>query len=141
MAMTGRMVDDHRAQVGVVWCRVRRPGLGEVASTVLTISSHSGFSHQAVMPAQSHRVERSRSMPSRRPRNFFSVNFHQAAASEVAELPFQVEIHLTGHPLFVAFGEQSGNKAQARSGVGEDRSDAGSALQFSVNSFEAIRCS
>ena len=79
--------------------------------------------------------------PARGPRNYFSVNFHQAAASEVAELPFQVEIHLTGHPLFVAFGEQSGNKAQARSGVGEDRSDAGSALQFSVNSFEAIRCS
>ena len=52
--------------------------------------------------------------------NFFSVNFTKRLASEAAELPFQVDVHLARHPLFVAFGEQGGHEAQARSGVWED---------------------
>ena len=45
------------------------------------------------------------------PRNFFSVNFTKRLASEAAELPFQVDVHLARHPLFVAFGEQGGHEA------------------------------
>ena len=47
-------------------------------------------------------------------------NFTKRLASEAAELPFQVDVHLARHPLFVAFGEQGGHEAQARSGVWED---------------------
>ena len=54
------------------------------------------------------------------PRNFFSVNFTKLLASEAVKLPFQVDVHLARHPLFVAFGEQGGHEAQARSGVWED---------------------
>lgn len=50
----------------------------------------------------------------------------------------QVEIDLAGHPLLVALGEECGNEAQTRGGIGEDRSDAGAALEFAVDAFEAV---
>lgn len=50
----------------------------------------------------------------------------------------QVEIVFAGHPFLVALGEERGDEAQAGRGVGEDRSDAGMALDLAVDAFEAV---
>ena len=50
----------------------------------------------------------------------------------------QVEIDLAGHPLLVALGEERGNEAQTGRSVGEDRGDAGAALDLAVDAFEAV---
>ena len=50
----------------------------------------------------------------------------------------QVEIDLAGHPVLVALGEPCRNEAQAGRGVGEDRGDAGAALDLAVEAFEAV---
>ncbi len=53
-------------------------------------------------------------------------------------LGIHVEVDLAGHPLLVALGEQSGDEAQTGRGVGEDRGDAGTALDLAVDAFEAV---
>ena len=51
---------------------------------------------------------------------------------------FQVEIDFPGHPLLIAFGEQRGDQAQARSGVWEDGSNPGTTFDLAVNALQAI---
>lgn len=48
---------------------------------------------------------------------------------------FQVEIDFAGHPLLVALGEQGGDESQTGCGVGEDRNDAGAALDLAIDAF------
>src|SRR3979490_2826297 len=50
----------------------------------------------------------------------------------------QAEVDFAGHPLLVAFCEQSGHQPQEGCGVGEDGGDPGSPLEFAVDAFEAI---
>ena len=51
---------------------------------------------------------------------------------------FHVEIGFSFEPSLIGLGEQGANQAQARGGVGEDRGDAGTALDFTIDALQAV---